>query len=160
MEKLGAKVRVKISGLTEQPQRRKLLEKGVCVWTGKEMKSKAFQRRTIITVQSGAASLNLNLGPVKGKFSLKDLEETELEEEKEGGKVAEEQEESGRRKRKAKEGSKGGRPQKRARKGGGVKTRKDKKVEKGNRCITKWFGGTEKIQDEEFNENVILKGIT
>ena len=34
------------------------------------------------------------------------------------------------------------------RKEGGVKTRKDKKVEKGNRRITKWFGGTEKIQDK------------
>ena len=80
---------------------------------------------------------------------MKNLEETELEEKEEGEKLAE----SRRRKRKAKEGSKGGRPQKRARKEGGVKTRKEKKVEKGNRRITKWFGGTEKIQDEEFDEN-------
>ena len=36
MEKLGEKVGVKISGLTEQPRRRKSLEKGICVWTGKE----------------------------------------------------------------------------------------------------------------------------
>ena len=162
MEELGRKIGFKLSTLAEPSHKPRQLEDSFFLWTGKEMKSKAYQRRSIMTVRAGKASFELSQGPVWGKFNWKNFVELKVKDERVGGEVVGGEGRGRGRKKRANGRQEDGKPKKRARKEDSKEEKEEKEGERGkkrNTSLLKWFQKPEKRREvEDFHEND--KGVT